>query len=104
MAVSALTIAAIAFGVWSYQHAQFSAQMERSIAVLPFENLSPSTEDAFFTLGMQDELTAALARLANLKVIGPESTRSYLPGKSQSTYYRPRTRVRHYRGRRLAGE
>ena len=83
-AASALGVAAIAFGIWLYRHEQSAARIERSIAVLPFENLSPSTEDAFFTVGMQDELTAGLARLANLKVIGPQSTRSYLPGKSRN--------------------
>jgi serine/threonine-protein kinase len=80
---AALAIAFIALAVFLYQRARSFAEMERSIAVLPFENLSPNTEDAFFTAGMQDELTAGLARLANLKVIGPESTRSYLPGKSR---------------------
>lgn len=82
-AVSALAITVVAFAISLYQRARYSAEVERSIAVLPFENLSPSTEDAFFTAGMQGELTAGLARLANLKVIGPESTRSYLPGKSR---------------------
>jgi serine/threonine protein kinase len=80
---SALAITVVAFAISLYQRARSYAEMERSIAVLPFENLSPSTEDAFFTAGMQGELTAGLARLANLKVIGPESTRSYLPGKSR---------------------
>jgi len=45
-----------------------------------FENLSPASEDAFFTVGMQDEIAAELSRLANLKTIGPQSTRSYFPG------------------------
>src|SRR4029450_7562969 len=81
--VSALAITVVTFARCLYQLARYSAEVERSIAVLPFENLSPSTEDAFFTAGMQGELTAGLARLANLKVIGPESTRSYLPGKSR---------------------
>ena len=54
--------------------------MERSIAVLPFENLTPGDEDAFFTIGMQDELTAQLAHLAGIKVIGAQGTRSFAPG------------------------
>ena len=41
----ALVVAAIASGVWLYKHAQASAEMERSIAVLPFENLSPNGRD-----------------------------------------------------------
>ncbi len=53
---------------------------DRSIAVLPFENASPDQADAFFTVGVQDEITADLARVAALKVIGSDSTRSYAPG------------------------
>src|SRR4029077_13357953 len=57
--------------------------MERSIAVLPFENLSPNGEDTYFAVGMQDEITSDLARLAGLKVIGSQSTRSYVPGEDR---------------------
>ena len=84
MVAAALVIAAVAFGMWAHRKVQSSAEMERSIAVLPFENLSPNTEDAFFTVGMQDEITADLARLSEMKVIGAQSTRSYLPGKGRN--------------------
>jgi len=80
-ALSAVGIAAIALGMWWYASARSSAQIERSIAVLPFQNLSPGNEDAFFTVGMQDEITGDLARLADMKVIGAQSARSYLPDK-----------------------
>ena len=82
-ATSLLAIAAIVSGTWLYRNARFSAQMERSVAVLPFQNLSPDNGDAFFTLGMQDEITADLARLADMKVIGSQSTRSYVAGKGR---------------------
>src|SRR6476660_7495083 len=62
-----LVLAAIAFGTWLYQRARFSEQAERSIAVLPFENLSANGEDTYFTVGMQDEITGDLARLAGMK-------------------------------------
>ena len=75
-----LLIATVAVATWFYQRARSAAQMERSIAVLPFENLSPASEEAFFTVGMQNEIVAELSRLANLKTIGSQSTRSYLPG------------------------
>src|SRR5437867_1872925 len=52
-----LGIAAVAIGAWLYQHAQFSGQFERSIAVLPFQNLSQNNEDTYLTVGMQDEIT-----------------------------------------------
>lgn len=79
IAGSTVLIAAIALGMWRYRRAQSFAEMERSIAVLPFENLSPNTEDAFFTVGMQEEIASDLARISALKVIGPASTRFYSP-------------------------
>jgi serine/threonine protein kinase len=50
---TALVVAAIASGAWLHQSAQASAAMERSIAVLPFENLSPNGRD--FSSGAGDE-------------------------------------------------
>src|SRR3989449_7469609 len=41
---------------------------EKSIAVLPFENLSAEQENAFFTDGVQDEILTNLAKIADLKV------------------------------------
>ena len=79
-----LVLGAVAFGIWLYQRAQSSAEMERSIAVLPFENLSANGEDTYFTVGMQDEITGDLAKLGGMKVIGSQSTRSYLPGKARN--------------------
>ena len=78
-----LVILAIAFLMFFHQRARSVPQTERSIAVLPFENLTPGNEATFFTVGMQEEITANLARLADMKVIGAQSTRSYLPDKSR---------------------
>ena len=78
--IAALVLAATMVATWLYQRARSMAQMERSVAVLPFENLSPDKGDAFFTVGMQDEIAAELSRLADMKTIGSQSTRSYLPG------------------------
>jgi TolB-like protein/Flp pilus assembly protein TadD len=80
---TALVVAGIASGAWLYQHAHASAEMERSIAVLPFENLTPNGEDTYFTEGMQIEITNDLARLAGVRVIGARSTRSYVPGRDR---------------------
>ena len=79
-------VGAIAIGTCLYQRVQSSAEMERSIAVLPFENLSATGEDTYFTVGMQDEITGDLAKLAGIKVIGSQSTRSYLPGKERNLH------------------
>src|SRR2546430_854222 len=81
-----LLIPAIALGAWLYHHAQTSAEMDRSIAVLPLEHLTPNGEDTYFTVGMQDEITGDLAKLAGMKVIGSQSTRSYLPGKERNLH------------------
>src|SRR5213596_3104408 len=72
-----LVIAAISLGAWLYQHAQFSGQFERSIAVLPFENLSDDKENAYLTEGIQDEILTRLSKIADLKVISRTSTQPY---------------------------
>ncbi len=50
---------------------------EKSIAVLPFENLSSDKENAYFAVGIQDEVLTKLASLADLKVISRTSTQRY---------------------------
>jgi len=50
---------------------------EKSIAVLPFENLSSDKENAYFAEGIQDEILTKLASIADLKVISRTSTAKY---------------------------
>src|SRR5438874_7517109 len=50
---------------------------EKSIAVLPFENLSNDNENAFFADGVQDEILTDLAKVADLKVISRTSVIGY---------------------------
>ncbi|HEU0208039.1 MAG TPA: tetratricopeptide repeat protein [Candidatus Udaeobacter sp.] len=52
---------------------------EKSIAVLPFQNLSPDPQNAFFADGVQDEILTDLARIADLKVISRTSVMQYKP-------------------------
>src|SRR4030095_4954898 len=52
----------------------------KSIAVLPFENLSADPENAFFTDGAQDEILNNLAKIAELKVISRTSVMQYKTG------------------------
>ena len=54
--------------------------MEKSIAVLPFENLSEEKANAFFAEGVQDEILTHLARIADLKVISRTSVMQYKSG------------------------
>src|SRR5262249_22215087 len=50
---------------------------EKSIAVLPFENLSGDPNNAYFTEGIQEEILTRLANVADLKVISRTSTQRY---------------------------
>src|SRR5437660_83659 len=50
---------------------------EKSIAVLPFENLSDDKSNAYFTDGIQDEILTRLSKIAALKVISRTSTQKY---------------------------
>jgi len=50
---------------------------EKSIAVLPFDNLSRDPDNAFFTDGVQDEILTDLAKIADLKVISRSSVMQY---------------------------
>jgi serine/threonine protein kinase/Tfp pilus assembly protein PilF len=72
--ILALTGAGIAFGAWLFQR---TTPIERSIAVLPFENLSSDKENAYFAEGIQDEILTRLSKIADLKVISRTSTQHY---------------------------
>ena len=49
----------------------------KSIAVLPFENLSRDPDNAYFVEGIQDEILTRLSKIADLKVISRTSTQKY---------------------------
>src|SRR6266536_694840 len=54
-----------------------SSSLEKSIAVLPFENLSRDPDNAYFAEGIQEEILTRLAKIADLKVISRTSTQRY---------------------------
>lgn len=56
----------------------------KSIAVLPFENLSRDPDNAFFAEGVQDEILTDLARIADLKVISRTSVMQYKSGVARN--------------------
>src|SRR5438445_4439646 len=64
--------------------ASASAVPEKSIAVLPFENLSANQDNAFFTDGVQDVILADLAKVADLKVISRTSVMLYKSGNPRN--------------------
>ena len=53
---------------------------EKSVAVLPFENLSEGKEDAFLASGVQGEILTTLSKVADLKVISRTSVNTYAAG------------------------
>jgi TolB-like protein/Tfp pilus assembly protein PilF len=54
-----------------------SHQIDKSVAVLPFQNLSSDPENAYFADGIQEEVLTRLAKIADLKVISRTSTQPY---------------------------
>jgi TolB-like protein/Tfp pilus assembly protein PilF len=81
-AVALLPAIGVALGFLLFYHpASNQTQDQRanakSIAVLPFENLSQEQENAFFADGMQDEILTDLAKIADLKVISRTSVQQY---------------------------
>ena len=73
----ALALAVAVVAVLVYQRTASASELDRAIAVLPFENLSSTPDDQFFAIGIQDEILTKLASLAGLKVIARTSTESY---------------------------
>jgi serine/threonine-protein kinase len=58
---------------------------EKSVAVLPFDNLSDEKQNAYFAAGVQDEITSNLSRIAELKVISRTSANLYKSGNPRNS-------------------
>ena len=77
---AALLVLAVALVVVSRKSARSTSTIpEKSIAVLPFENLSEDKANAYFADGIQDEILTRLSKIAALKVISRTSTQQYAP-------------------------
>jgi TolB-like protein/Tfp pilus assembly protein PilF len=72
-------VIAVGLGVWFGNHTSVGGVAERSVAVLPFENLSADPEEAFRAVGVQDQIQNDLAKIADLKVISRNSVIQYRP-------------------------
>src|SRR5262249_37142166 len=79
IAAAVLLIAATGIGFWIYsrQATVTPAAPAKSIAVLPFENLSEERGNAYFAEGVQEEILTRLAKIADLKVISRTSTQQF---------------------------
>src|SRR4029453_18159514 len=84
IAAGLIGISAAAFALFPRWHDRTVSQNvaptnipPKSIAVLPFRNLSEEKENAFFADGIQDDLVTSLARVKDLKVVSRGSVASY---------------------------
>src|SRR5437867_10147471 len=89
--LSAALFVAIASGIvlwtffrWSSSRIAALPISDKSIAVLPFENLSDEKENAYFTDGVQNEILTDLAKVADLKVISHTSVMVYKAGNPRN--------------------
>ena len=80
MAAALLALAIIVAGIAMFSRNRLRSTLttpEKSIAVLPFENLSEEKANAYFADGIQDEILTRLSKIADLKVISRTSTQHY---------------------------
>ncbi len=75
--LSAAILAVAAFAYLWFRVTPTPSPNEKSIAVLPFENLSEEKSNAYFADGIQDEILTRLSKIADLKVISRTSTERY---------------------------
>jgi len=89
----------LAFGFWAVSR-QLSPQImsstastaetnsalvpQKSIAVLPFQDLSDDKQNAFLADAVQDDILSTLSKIADLKVISASSVSSYVPGSTRN--------------------
>src|SRR5262249_51820061 len=86
-AIAALIVALIALAAavgWNIWKSELIRRPPiKSVAVLPFSNLSKEAENAFFADGVQDQILTDLSRMADLKVIGRSSVMRYKAGAAR---------------------
>src|SRR6266403_1026706 len=87
VAVALLVLGAIVGGTFFFSHRPTTSALrvlDKSIAVLPFENLSEEKQNAYFTDGVQDEILTDLSKIADLKVISRTSVMQYKSGLARN--------------------
>src|SRR5438552_5666876 len=87
VAVALLVLRAIVVGTFFFSHRPTTPALrvlDKSIAVLPFENRSEDKANAYFTDGVQDEILTDLAKIADLKVISRTSVLQYKSGVARN--------------------
>jgi serine/threonine-protein kinase len=81
--VASLVALAAVMGWNAWQSELITGPPAKSVAVLPFSNLSKEEENAYFADGVQDEILTRLASLADLKVISRTSVMQYKSGAAR---------------------
>src|SRR5438874_150896 len=76
LAVTGLIVSAVA-GFFLLPRISSAHKIDKSIAVLPFENLSDEKENAYFADGIQDDVLTNLSKIGDLKVISRTSVMQY---------------------------
>jgi serine/threonine-protein kinase len=74
----------ISFGILSRLRGPIFQAVEKSIAVLPFENFSAEKENAFFADGIQDDILTSLAQIRGLRVISRSSVMGFRGSSSRN--------------------
>src|SRR5438045_6029376 len=82
--IAAMSFVVLRISLRARSGASLLSVSEKSIAVLPFENLSAEKENAFFADGVQNEILTNLAKIADLKVISRASTMVYKVGNPRN--------------------
>src|SRR5437773_12117648 len=108
LAALGLIISAFAIGAYWLRHpwpkavtasqsapATMPEILEKSVAVLPFENLSSDPDNAYFADGIEEEIRTRLARIADLKVISRNSTQRYQSKRGNLAEIAKQLRVAH---------
>ena len=72
-----LLLAASGIALWVWMRSAASNILAKSVAVLPFENLSEDKENAYLADGVQDDILTDLTKVADLKVISRRSVAQY---------------------------
>jgi serine/threonine protein kinase len=84
--VVVLVVSALTLTLPFYRHRKLAPSLppDKSIAVLPLENLSDEKDSAFFAAGVHDELLSNLSKIKDLKVISRTSVMQYDSGKPRN--------------------
>jgi serine/threonine protein kinase/Flp pilus assembly protein TadD len=82
--IALIALAVAGGGIWAQRALKYlanGARVKPSLAVLPFENLTPDPAQAFFTVGLQYEINDSLAKVSGLNVLSAGSTALYEAGR-----------------------